>query len=138
MYWVNDYINKPWRAYARGTDAYDCWGLVIHVLGHHFNTFTHQHSSVITDDSEGITTAFYEELSSGQWKAIDTPEHGSVVVCWQSGKVRHVGVYLAIDGGLILHSKENKGVTTDRLPAFQQVFSKVQFYVKDSAHYRAA
>lgn len=35
MKWIVELIGKPWRAEAGGPDAYDCKGLVSHVLREH-------------------------------------------------------------------------------------------------------
>ncbi len=100
MDWINNYLNKPWVAYARGPHAYDCWGLVISVLKNHFNSQPiDSHDEVTTDNREEITQAFYDEIRAGRWQQSPSAKHGSVVVCWieQDGQllVRHVGLYLS-------------------------------------------
>ncbi|WP_263079205.1 NlpC/P60 family protein [Endozoicomonas sp. Mp262] len=138
MNWILDYLGKPWIAYARGPDAYDCWGLIIDVLQRHFDSSINQHGNVITDDRAGITQAFYQELQSGVWRKSETASHGSIVVCWQEKDgqllVRHVGLYLSVDGGGVLHSREQAGVRFDHLHILQRAFTKVEFYEKSHNH----
>ena len=133
MHWINDYLYKPWVAYARGPDAYDCWGLVMDVLHRHFGcSAIDPHDDVTTDSHEDITRAFYQEIESGAWEPSTLAQHGSVVVCWQYRDkklmVRHVGIYLNIEGGGVLHSRDHVGIRFDHLRTLQTGFPKVAFY----------
>ncbi len=137
MDWINNYLNKPWVAYARGPHAYDCWGLVIAVLQNHFNRQPiDSHDEVTTDNREEITQAFYDEIRAGHWQQSPSAKHGSVVVCWveQDGQllVRHVGLYLSCDGGGVLHSRDFAGVRFDHLATLQRKFPKIEFYEQSS------
>ena len=132
--WVNDYIGLPWVAYARGPSAFDCAGVVIEVLAKHYNQRTlPSFLNVITDDYRGITAAVEAEKKTGLWRQVAEPEDGAVALFYirRNGDeyVRHLGVYVDIDGGGILHSAEKQQCTFDPVSRLQRLFVRTEFYV---------
>ncbi|SDV49829.1 NlpC/P60 family protein [Chitinasiproducens palmae] len=99
------YIGKRWEAGARGPDAWDCWGLLLHVQREHFGLALPE-----LPGTEMQTRAVYQgKLVTGEWELIDRPEHGAGALL-RGGREPHVGVWLAIEGGGVLHALEGFGV----------------------------
>jgi hypothetical protein len=48
-------------------------------------------------------------MDTGAWRLIERPVHGSGVLL-RGGDRPHVGVYLDLDGGGVLHAQEGAGV----------------------------
>lgn len=90
---VNDLLGKPYKAHARGPDAYDCYGLVIEVerrLGH---TMPDLYKKLSEGDPHDID---YSAEMTGLEKT-DVPSFGDVIVFFKKGRIYHTGVYLKND-----------------------------------------
>lgn len=108
---VNDILGKPYKAHARGPDAFDCYGLVIEVekrLGKEmpdlYEKLTNEeiHNALITSKAEG-------------YKKVKEAEFGDVVVLLEKGHIHHVGVCLK--HGEFIHC-DKQGVRISRLNEF--------------------
>lgn len=102
---ANTYIGLPWVDGARGPGSFDCWGLLRWVQLHHFN--------LVLPDLPAMPDMrrelYREQMKSGTWSVIDRPVHGCGVLL-RGGDRPHVGVYLDLDGGGVLHAQEGAGV----------------------------
>lgn len=98
---VAPFIGKPFRAFAHGPDAYDCWGLVHtaarDLFGLHFPVAVY----ASTEPGDVADAAAYM-LRHRAWLPCDHAAAGRVVaLCSLDGCVRHVG--LCLDGARALH-----------------------------------
>jgi len=119
------YIGLPYLPNGRGPDAYDCWGLLRHIQARHFNT---PMPEVPIGDAEATRQIFETKVNMGDWVAVDMPRHGDGVLL-RGGRHPHVGVWLDIDSGGVLHAMENIGVIFSHpraLPALG--FGRIKFY----------
>lgn len=133
MHWACDYIGKPWQAGAQGPDAYDCYGLCIAVQRDHFG----RQLPLIADgvdraDKRALAKEFlrpeYREGWVGYWHM--PPKDGDLVTMAHARHPTHVGIYLDIDGGGILHCVETHGVVFARLAALKAAgWGRLQFYM---------
>lgn len=103
---VNEYIGLPWESGACGPDAYNCWGLLKVVQEVHFGVSM---PYLVMGDEVGIRAAYSDKMRSGEWQIVAEPSHGDGVLL-RAGTHPHVGVWLDIDGGGVLHSLEGSGV----------------------------
>lgn len=116
---VNSLIGLPWRSGATGPDAYDCWGLAQAVQA---RLFLRQLPSFPHVDAENVRAVVREIATSShrkQWMRADGPSHGSLVELSSGRHPYHVGVYLDVDGGGILHSQNPAGVCFDRIATLE-------------------
>ena len=95
------YIGLPFEEKGRGP-AFDCWGLVIHVLKQEHDIsglpdFTADYES--TTDKFNIPLLTYQERQN--WREVRDPKEGDVVLLNIAGRPLHVGVM--IDSGKFLH-----------------------------------
>ncbi len=131
MHWVNHYIGLPWVAYARGPTSFDCWGLVLDVLEKQFNIHLPQFLDIPTDDARGMTNAMIQGLAEQRALPLAQPIHGAIACCFirVQGKelIRHVGIYLDIDGGGILHSAEKHQCAFDHPKKLNRLFSRIEY-----------
>ena len=131
MHWVNDYIGLPWVAYARGPYEFDCWGLVLDVLSKQFRIDLPQYLTVKTDDPQGMTKAMLCGLQQNLAEPVKQPAHGAIACCYivVNGKelLRHVGIYLDIDGGGILHSYEKHACAFDHPKKLNRLFHRIVY-----------
>jgi len=108
---VTDLVGVPFRYGARGPDAFDCYGLVLHLL---------RHDGVLAPDYQGYdgprTVMAYFHNALPLWEQIPlTP--GGVLLFRVPGQF-HVG-YLLPDCHSFIHSWElSGGVCIERLSAW--------------------
>jgi len=120
---ADQYINLPWQAGAKGPDAYDCWGLLQEVRNRYFGV-----SVPDVRFGDAARDLYEQKLRNGDWEIVPIPAHGDGVLL-RDGNHPHVGVYLDIDGGGILHALEGVGVTFTRLSQLRMMgFSNPKFY----------
>jgi len=92
MHWVNNYIGKPYSF----TDGYNCASLVYTILTKEFNKNIPEINNKNLKKIAKLT------------QFIKSPEHGAIAV--MKSMENHVGIWLDIDNGGILHAIENIGV----------------------------
>ncbi|WP_213305941.1 NlpC/P60 family protein [Paraburkholderia sacchari] len=102
---ANLYIGRPWVAGARGPAAFDCWGLLKWVERLHFGVALPE-LPALPDERRDL---YGEQMATGVWRLIPAPVHGCGALL-RGGEQPHVGVYLAHDGGGVLHAQEGTGV----------------------------
>lgn len=100
------YIGLP---YKRGGDTkagFNCWFLMAHIQKEYFNkNIPH----VDIENPDVIKATHIEYMRKGAWEIVKVPSHGDVALM-KDAPNPHVGVYLDIDGGGILHAEEGVGV----------------------------
>lgn len=103
---VIQYIGLPHEDGATGPYAYDCWGLLRHVQQAYFGIVM---PIAPIGDVDACLAMYEDEMASGRWRTVEVPEHGDGVLL-RGGRLPHVGTWLDIDGGGILHSLSGSGV----------------------------
>lgn len=101
------YIGLPWEAGAQGPDAFDCMAFFRHVQNRDFG---HQVPQIIApdyDDATSLVALFGSHPERRRWKQIDKPVHGCAVII---RRPLHIGTWIAIDGGGVLHCARGAGV----------------------------
>ncbi|MEM5461581.1 NlpC/P60 family protein [Paraburkholderia phytofirmans] len=121
---ANTYIGLSWVDGARGPDSFDCWGLLRWVQLHHFD--------LVLPDLPAMPDMrrelYREQMESGTWRVIELPVHGCGVLL-RGGDRPHVGVYLDLDGGGVLHAQEGAGVIyTERSKLKKVGYPRVSWY----------
>ena len=117
-HWAEKYIGKPWARSTRGPDTYDCWGLVQAIYSNEFGIELPEpncDASKFQSYSKAIETGRDHE----EWCEQVTPFEGCVVPMSQSRIFHHVGIWLDIDGGVILHSYNGACVVAQTLTTLQ-------------------
>lgn len=104
-----DLIGRPWKSGANGPKAFDCWGLLRYVYL--------ERRAVALPFFEGIESMGVlrvvkeiEKATFRSWNKIAEPEHFCAVGLSASRRIHHVGIWLNVDQGGVLHCSENSGV----------------------------
>lgn len=102
-----DYIGTPWQAGAQGPQAFDCMAFFRHVQGAHFGRAVPQIIAPDYDDPTTLAALFTQHPERTRWAQIACPEHGCAVLI---RRPMHIGTWLDVDGGGVLHCVRGAGV----------------------------
>ena len=78
----------------------------------------------------GVCKAFIHETTTN-WVELATPDDGCAVGLSQSSVIHHIGIWIAADGGKVVHSyeREEKGVVADTIRQLRlKGFRTIKFY----------
>ena len=109
-------IGLPWVVGAAGPDAFDCWGLFVMVQRQCFGRHLPQ-NPVDATNLRAVLDAFNGHPERKRWQSVDQPTEGDAVLMRQSRYPVHIGVWLEIDGGGVLHAVRHAGVVFQTLAA---------------------
>ena len=109
IHWAVPLIGRPWVNGAQGPDEFDCWGLVRYIKREHYDV----ELPIIDVDAMDLRKIFkvttdHEEYQN--WREVDIPKDGDLVTMAQAKFPSHIGVYLEIDGGAVIHCVQGMGV----------------------------
>lgn len=104
MHWATEYIGLPWIASER-----DCWAFFRDVQRTHFGR------EVPAIDLDSYAPLHVVRVLNGhaerqRWRQVETPSCGDGVLMGRNEQPAHVGVWLDIDTGRVLHCAEGIGV----------------------------
>lgn len=136
--WVNDYIGLPWVSGGREFPNFDCWGLVRDVYMKQLNTELDVYPYNVADldpVTKTMVRAMVRDLKQ-DWVELDEPEDLCLVTMSTHKVPHHVGIFLALDGGLVLHSGEHQSACcqTIRQLRHTQGFSSIRYFNHGTLH----
>lgn len=119
-----------WELGATGPDAFDCWSM-FQLVQHHL--FGRKVLAVRLGEEAGVREvrkAVAAHPANAQWEAHDgAPRHGDAVKMGHLNNPFHIGVWLDIDRGMVLHHTEVTGVCCDSLAQLAaRGFRKIGFH----------
>lgn len=109
-HWLPTVIGKPWRAGEVGPDAFDCWGLVVDYYKRVRGVTL---DAVINFDPKQILACCRfgaKETQASAWHRVSRPTTGDVVAMGRNTASHHAGLWVGLDGGLILHAADGSRV----------------------------
>lgn len=120
---ANRYIGLPWVSGAAGPDAFNCWGLLQVVQRDHFGIAL---PDLIFGDA--ARQAYAEHMQARDWEVVPATFHGAGVLL-RGGDDPHVGVWLDLDSGGVLHAMQGRGVIWTARSGLRLLgFSRLQYY----------
>lgn len=127
-HWANQYIGRPWENGAQGPDAFDCWGLARFIQREHFA----RDLPAVDVDAMDILAVAREIKGNGErtkWSLVDTQADGDAVLLAHARYPSHVGVWIDVDGGGLLHCVKGPGVIFSTLSALRLAgWGHIEFY----------
>lgn len=128
LHWAFSYIGTPWKNGAQGPDAYDCWSFFRFVQKKHFNLEVPP-VFVDADNFRAVAKEMQKEEMHDGWSSVDRPSEGCAVLMAHSKHPSHVGIYLEVDGGGVLHCVRGEGVVFSTLSSLKiSGWGRVEFY----------
>lgn len=113
---LKELIGRPWVVGATGPDAFDCWGLFVTVQRQCFGRDLPQ-NPVDATNLRAVLDAFNGHPERKRWQTVNQPKEGDAVLMRQSRYPVHIGVWLDIDDGGVLHAVRHAGVVFQTLAA---------------------
>ena len=110
---VNSLIGKPYRAGAMGPDAFDCYGLARHLQRELWNRDMPLFHMPGEASRYTIASAIAAHPERDRWREVQAPEDGAIAVMSRQDCGYHMGVFVALDGGLVVHAMEGVGVVAE-------------------------
>jgi len=127
-HWAKSYIGKPWARMARGPDSFDCWGLVYDVYKTHYNIELPQ-NLIDPIHVKAYAMAINEGKDHPDWIEKDEPKEGYVVPLSKSRLFHHVGIWLDVDEGVILHAHQGSCVVAQSMHSMKaHNWTKFKYY----------
>jgi cell wall-associated NlpC family hydrolase len=116
---VRSVIFKRWSPKGEGPDSFSCWGLA-RVTQRELAGIDLPLVDTDPDDVRAVVRAIEESPLRADWLAVDSPRHTDLVTMSHSRRGHHIGTYLDLDGGGILHVAkqfDRKGEWAPQKPA---------------------
>ena len=110
--YINQLIGRPWVRGAEGPEAFDCWSCAKHIeelfFGRAMPSFTDPPSAL-----RALAKLIKHHGHRAKWQRVDQPVHGALVELAHVREAFHIGVWLNVEGGGILHCNQRVGVAWD-------------------------
>ncbi len=124
---VRSVIGMPWQSGAQGPDAFDCWGLARAAQRELFG-YELPPVSVNANHLRSVIEAIEGHAIRQEWHNVEIPAHGDLVTLARHDHPTHIGVYLAVDRGGLLHCARDVGVCFDHIQALAwQGWARLRF-----------
>ena len=125
-HWASDYIGQPWVA-----NSNDCWAFCRKIWAEHYNL----HVPIIDVDTAKLSTiahAFKDHEERSLWKQVSTPKDGDAVLMAHCRHPSHIGIWLDVDSGGILHCIKDLGVIFSSLASAKLAgWGRMEFYRRE-------
>lgn len=110
---IIQYIGLPWIAGER-----DCWAFFRELQARHYGLFV---PAVDIDalDLRCVVSAFDGHDEKRNWTEIELPEDGCAVLMQRNRYPSHIGMWVNVDGGKVLHCAQGIGVVCQNLQALK-------------------
>ncbi len=128
-HWAMDYIGKPWVVASDGPEAYDCWGLIVAI---HKRLYGRALEIIPVEENNlrQLIKTINASPERANWDVVHNPIEGDIALMRQSRHPIHVGIWLDIDGGGMLHSMQGAGVVFQNLNSLALSGWKIENYYR--------
>ena len=121
-HWALKYLGQPW------SQERDCWGFFREVQNDRFGL----NVPAVEIDSlnlRNVIDTFNTHSERTRWSEVERPVEGDAVLMGRSANPVHVGVWLPVNGGTVLHSEQTSGVVLQSLSSLQiHRWTHIRFY----------
>ncbi len=126
-HWAHAYIGDAWDA-----RTHDCWVFVRRVWAEQFGRTV---PAVDFDAASALDCrrALAQRPERDNWIEVATPAEGDAVLMAKGRHPCHVGVWVATDGGRVLHCLQGHGVVCQDVTALRLMGLRVTGYYRRAA-----
>jgi cell wall-associated NlpC family hydrolase len=111
--WCAEFVGKDYADKGRGPDAFDCWGIVRHIMACRYGRDLPDYADAYTNgkDRESVATAVRAGLAI-RWQKVEIPSEGDLIILRLAGHPWHCAI--SIGGDWMLHAQEGAGVIAEQ------------------------
>lgn len=109
-HWAVDFIGRPWEAEGVGPDTFNCWTLLSYIYREHHGIHIKLVDSADPNSLLSSAKAFKKKDNYQDWVPVQEPRNYDGVELSHAKDPHHVGLWLDVDGGGVLHCVEGLGV----------------------------
>lgn len=129
MHWSLDYIGKSWEIGGRGPDSFDCWGLLMDIYKKRFDIDLPNFEGINLENVMIAAKAIDRNIKNDYWREIKLPIDECAVGLSRNKVMHHVGVYLNVDGGKILHCHNGIGCVAQSIQSMKRLgWTTIKFF----------
>jgi len=127
-HWINGLIGKPWESGKDGPFSFDCWGLCRFVQWEHYDRILPM-VNVEAINLREVVKNIGGHPERARWYQVERPVDGGLVEMWRSENPDHIGIWVDVEGGGVLHCLQRLGVCFDSLTVLKMSkWRKINFY----------
>lgn len=131
---INGLLKRPYRLGAAGPDEFDCWGLTRLVQRDVYGRDLPLFEMAVKCGRMAMAAVIAAHPERKRWRQIPRPVDGALISMAQQGRGYHLGTFVALDGGLIVHTLEESGVVADRAVHLRTLgWHSIKWYVPDDS-----
>lgn len=126
-HWVNKYLVKNW------SEDYDCFAHFVEVQEKEFgitDIMTMEHLPEVLNYGDALKFAQTNKQITDKWERVKVLQNGDAVVFGIGPIMFHIGTYVDIDGGGILHCDKGQGVTFNRMSVMKRMGAKISLKLR--------
>lgn len=128
LHWAFSYIGRSWVNGGQGPDEFDCWGFFRYIQEHHFGNVIPAYD-VNANDFKKVANTIMEAEYRSKWELTISPKEGNAVLMAHAKYPSHVGVWLDVDGGGVLHCVRGEGVVFSTVSSLKNSgWGRVEYY----------
>lgn len=121
---AHKHLGRPWSAVG-----FDCWECVRAIYFDAYGIVLDQFQVDTPGDHHETMTAIDSQKKTGKWELLPYPEDGCLAALGKRQWPHHIGVYLATDGGKVVHCLEHIGCVIDSVSALRRNgWGFIQYY----------
>lgn len=127
---VNGLLGRPYRLGCAGPDAFDCYGLTRYLQMTLFGRSMPEFKMPGFGGRIAIASAIAVHPERQCWGEIAAARDGCIVTMARQNAGYHMGTWLAMDGGVIVHTIERCGVVTDTPATLEAIgWRRLRYFV---------
>ncbi len=110
---INQLLGRRYEAGAMGLAAFDCYGLARYLQAQLFGRDLPMFQLPGEASRFAVASAIAVHPERNRWHRIERAEDGALVVMARQDCGFHLGTFLALDRGLVVHTIEQTGVVAE-------------------------
>lgn len=128
LHWAFGYLGRPWVNGAQGPDAFDCWSFFRHIQSTHFGIDVPIYA-IDANNFRAVAETILAADERSAWISVPLPTEGCAVLMAHAKYPSHVGVWLDVDGGGVLHCVRGEGVVFSSISSLKTCgWGRVEYY----------
>ena len=128
LHWAFDYIGRKWVNGGQGPNEFDCWGFFRYIQDKHFGNFVPAYD-VNANDFRKVANTIMDAEERTKWQSVSVPVESCAVLMAHAKYPSHVGIWLDVDGGGVLHCVRGEGVVFSTISSLRNSgWGRVEYY----------